>query len=125
MDDKYFNNNNQFFDNLVNDSKQDDEENEFSILSADDIFGNFDALIDEKETKISYQIPEEGWVGLHVFNMSGQVVRTLVEGKRKAGYYTIIWDGRDDRGEMVASDIYLYRIESGDFREIKKMILFR
>lgn len=77
------------------------------------------------ETKIRYQIPEEGWVSLYIFNMKGQVVRTLVAGKRKAGYNTEIWDGRNDRGELMASGIYIYQITTNDFKKTKKMILSR
>lgn len=51
--------------------------------------------------------------------------RTLVEGKRKAVRCTAIWYRRDDGGKLVASGIYLYKIETGDFRTTKKMIPVR
>ena len=50
-------------------------------------------------------------VDLRVYNSSGQLVSTLVEGYRSAGLYLLRWDGRDDAGVAVASGTYLYRLE--------------
>lgn len=62
---------------------------------------------------------------LEIYNIQGQLVRTLVDGLQEAGIYSVIWDGRDDAGDEVASGVYLYRLGVGDFSESKKMVLIR
>jgi flagellar hook assembly protein FlgD len=55
----------------------------------------------------------------------GQKVRTLVDEPKRPGHYEVIWDGKDDKGKEVASGIYFYQLTSGDYKEIKKMVLVR
>jgi flagellar hook assembly protein FlgD len=62
-------------------------------------------------------------VELSVYNLLRQKVATLVSGKQKAGYHQVKWDASQPAG--IASGIYLYRLEAGDFVETKKMILMR
>jgi len=74
---------------------------------------------------IRYQLPVETPVSLKVYNVTGQVVKELVQGKQKPGYYTAVWDGKDAHGRGVASGIYFYRLEAGEFRKIKKLVVVR
>jgi len=76
-------------------------------------------------TTIDYSIPKSGNVELVIFNMTGQKVRTLVSGKQDAAFYKIVWDGRNDLGENVASGMYFYRLVSGSFSKIEKMTLIK
>ena len=62
---------------------------------------------------------------LRVYNILGQKIRTLVDEPRNAGSHKVIWDGKDDSGKDVASGVYLYRIEAGDFTEAKKLVLLK
>jgi len=59
-------------------------------------------------TTIRFGLPEAGPVRLVVYNTTGQVVRTLVDGHRAAGFYAVTWDGRDALGRDVSSGVYLY-----------------
>lgn len=77
------------------------------------------------ETDISYSIPVEGKVALSIYNVRGQKVTTLVELNQTAGHYTVHWDGTDEQGNKVASGIYFYRIQVGEFEDSKKMILMK
>jgi hypothetical protein len=77
------------------------------------------------ETKISYLLPRACRVRLEIFNLLGQRVRTLVDEDHAAGKAEVIWDGKDDEGEAVASGIYFYQIEAGDFVDSKKMVILR
>jgi flagellar hook assembly protein FlgD len=52
-------------------------------------------------------------------------VRTLVDEPQKAGTHRVSWDGRDNAGRQVASGVYLYRLEAGDFSKSEKMVLIR
>ena len=79
-------------------------------------------------TDIGYQIPKYGspiHTTLKVYNILGQEVQTLVDEIQNAGYYTVTWDGLDNRGHQVPSGIYFYRIIAGDFKVIRSMVLLR
>lgn len=77
------------------------------------------------ETRIDYQLAEDGFVELTVYNVLGQKVRTLKAGNLVAGSYSIVWDGRDNAGLDVASGVYFYRLETGNFTSTRRMILMR
>ncbi|MDH4222589.1 MAG: cohesin domain-containing protein, partial [candidate division Zixibacteria bacterium] len=62
---------------------------------------------------------------LKIYNIKGQLVKTLFEEEKLAGDYSIIWDGKDTSGNEVASGIYFYRLKALDYSETKKMILLR
>lgn len=78
-------------------------------------------------TTIAYTIPADGvgQVEMVIYNVNGQKVRTLVNEKKEAGYYNVVWDGRNDTGEMVSSGLYLYKIVSGSFNKIEKMTFMK
>lgn len=76
-------------------------------------------------TVICYQLPLSADVTLDVYNLLGQKVRTLVNGKVEAGYHTVIWDGRNDLGEKLASGLYIYRFDSGSYVQTRKMLLLK
>ena len=79
-------------------------------------------------TTINYSLPEMAITCLRIYNLSGQVVRTLVDDDHHpSGNYTIVWDGRDDIGQAVSSGVYFYRLEAVDrgFVETKRMLLLR
>ena len=77
--------------------------------------------------EIHYQIPAPGEISLKVYDITGKRVRTLVDGKKEAGYYKIDWDGRNERGEELASGVYFYRLTAGreEFKATRKLILMR
>jgi hypothetical protein len=62
---------------------------------------------------------------LQIHNILGHKVRTLLDEPKNAGSHQVIWDGKDDSGKEVASGVYLYRIEAGDFTETKKLVLLK
>jgi hypothetical protein len=76
-------------------------------------------------TGISYTLPREAQVVLRVYNPTGQLVRTLVEGKESAGFKQVAWDGRDEAGRRVPSGVYFYRLQAGAFSDTKKMVVIR
>jgi len=77
------------------------------------------------ETNIGYQLPVEGWVTLKVYNIEGQLVRTLVNGNRETGRYEVNWNGCDSFAEPVSSGIYFYRLHAGGFTQTRRMILIK
>jgi hypothetical protein len=62
---------------------------------------------------------------LKIYNVLGEVVRTLVDEPMSPGVHHKIWDGKDGQGNQVASGIYFYRLRAGKFSETKKMVLLK
>jgi hypothetical protein len=77
------------------------------------------------ETVIEYQLPRASEVEISIFNLQGQKVATLVEGRREAGSHQTIWNGRDESGRGAATGVYLYRLQAGDVLVTKKMLVGR
>ncbi len=77
------------------------------------------------ETLIRYSLPKKAYVTIRVMNLLGEEVKTLVVEDQNAGVYSIHWNGTVRLGLRVASGIYLYRIEAGEFVAVKKMVLVR
>jgi predicted outer membrane repeat protein len=76
-------------------------------------------------TTLEYSLPERSHVTVEIYNVLGQKVRTLIDHEESAGSYTITWDGTDISGKSVATGIYLYRFQSGEYVETKKMLLLK
>ena len=76
-------------------------------------------------TTIAFQLAFASQVELAVYNISGQRVRTLVSGSLPAGHHRLQWDGRNDRGEPVASGAYLYQLSAGDFVATRQLMLLK
>jgi hypothetical protein len=77
------------------------------------------------ETWIKYQLPVSGHVRLSIYNSLGQAVRLLVDYTQPAAYHQVVWDGRDNGGNMMPSGIYFYRLETSKFTSIKKMVMMK
>lgn len=77
------------------------------------------------ETTINYQLPTKDRVVIDVFNILGQRVCTLVDGPKEAGVHTVRWDGRNDRGNIVGSGIYIYQMRAGSFRKSRKFVVIK
>ena len=76
-------------------------------------------------TTIRYRTAQDGHVTLKIYNTLGQEIRTLVSSVQGAGDHSIQWDGKDSYGNAIASGIYLYRLQAGNFVKSNKMTLMR
>jgi len=76
-------------------------------------------------TLIKYAIPKDVDVEIAVYNVVGQRVRTLVNGRQKAGYRAIEWDGRNDAGRRVSPGVYFVKMTAGKFNATRKLTLLR
>ena len=76
-------------------------------------------------TTINFQLPLASRVELTVYSISGQRVRTLINGTLPAGHHRLQWDGRNERGEPVASGAYLYQLSAGDFVASRQLVLLK
>jgi len=75
------------------------------------------------ETIIRYQLRAGSRVKIDIFNVLGQKITTLVNKIQGAGIYSVKWDGRNDRNNLVASGLYLYRFET-DYKVFSKKMMF-
>ena len=77
-------------------------------------------------TAIRFALPTSEHIELAVYNLAGQKVVSLVEGRRQAGDYTLFWDGWGDDGQAMASGVYLYRLRTGrGLTETRKLVLMK
>jgi len=76
-------------------------------------------------TRINYSIPERTNVSLKVYNVRGELVRTLQNGQQQAGKYSVEWNGLNNTGNEVNSGIYFYRLQAEDFSGTMKMFILR
>ena len=76
-------------------------------------------------TTIAFALPQPGNTMLRIYDLRGRVVRTLISRDMEAGFHTVTWRGKDDEGRQVASGVYFYKIESGDYEARKRMILLK
>jgi len=77
-------------------------------------------------TRIQFALPVKGHVRLKIYNVAGQLVRTLQDGVMDAGSHEISWDGSNNLGASVASGVYFFKINAGDnYENMKKMVLLR
>jgi choice-of-anchor A domain-containing protein len=76
-------------------------------------------------TTISFALPEAGEVSLKIYNLRGQLVATLHQGAIAAGRHQMVWDGKDAKGQQVATGVYVYRLEADGFVATKKLMLMK
>ncbi len=76
-------------------------------------------------TKINFSLPEAQDVMLAVYSLDGRKVATLLKETRGAGPHEVVWMGRDDAGQAVASGTYFYRIDAGPYSQVRKMTLMK
>jgi len=76
-------------------------------------------------TTVTYEAPAGASVRLAIYNVTGRLVRTLVDGEVGSGQRTVVWDGRDDRGVEVQSGVYFCLMEAGGFNDTAKMVLMK
>jgi plastocyanin len=76
-------------------------------------------------TKIEFTLAKSGFVTLQIYDVLGRKVKTLVSEELSSGYKSVIWDGKNDAGDEVASGVYFYQLKVGDFSQPKKMLLLK
>ncbi|MDC0165319.1 T9SS type A sorting domain-containing protein, partial [bacterium] len=76
-------------------------------------------------TSLRYDLPNDGLVNITIYDMMGKIVKTLVNGSQTAGFKTIQWNATNNKNEPVSAGLYLYTIQSGNFKQAKKMVLLK
>ncbi len=76
-------------------------------------------------TTIEFSLAVSGRVTIKIFDVSGRLVKTLLDGSRNAGDHTLIWRGRDDKDNHTSSGVYFVRIKAGRYTRTRKIIYLR
>lgn len=74
---------------------------------------------------ISYEISNSGSVGLNIYNLQGQLVKTLIDEEQKIGNYNITWDGTDKNNQIVPSGVYFCKLQQKSQTKIKRLIFLK
>ena len=72
-----------------------------------------------------YDLPEDANVNITIYDIMGRSIRSLVNSKQTAGYRSIQWNATNNLGEPVSAGMYIYMIQAGEFRQVKKMVLLK
>jgi hypothetical protein len=76
-------------------------------------------------TTIEYQVSKLMNVKLNIYNSIGQLIKNLLNEEKSVGDYSIVWNGKDNNGNLVSSGTYYYQLQTGDYVQAKKMILIK
>jgi Flagellar hook capping protein len=76
-------------------------------------------------TRIDYSVVSDGHVTLNVYDITGRLISTLVDGYVDSGYHSVMWNGIDDNGKMVAAGIYFYTLQGESSSMTRKMVYMK
>jgi len=76
-------------------------------------------------TTLRYDLPENSYVNVTVYDMLGRQVKKLINQTQDAGFKSVIWNATNDYGKPVSAGVYLYQIQAGEFVQTKKMVLLK
>ena len=76
-------------------------------------------------TTLRYNVPEKILVRISIFDISGNLIKMLVNEVKNAGFYSARWGAINDNGQLISAGVYFYKIQAGNFIDTKKMILFK
>lgn len=76
-------------------------------------------------TTIAYSILNDGMIELKVYNIKGQLVKTLVMGEQQTGSYEVVWNGKDNNEKNISSGVYFYKLTTKDDTIMKKMLMLK
>ena len=76
-------------------------------------------------TVIEYQLPKKTHVTIKVYNLTGELITTLVDDVYEPGHYTVKWDGCDDEGNVLPAGVYFYIMQTTDWYNLRKAIIVR
>ena len=76
-------------------------------------------------TQIRYDLPENSYVSIAIYDLIGRKIKSLVNTHQNAGYRSIHWNATNDLGQLVSAGMYIYTIQAGGFRKTRKMVLLK
>ena len=76
-------------------------------------------------TKISYEMPSNGFVRVSILDMMGREVKTLVESSQVSGMRSVTWNATDNNDQPVSAGVYLYKIQTRGITKTRKMVFLK
>ena len=76
-------------------------------------------------TTLRYDLPVDAKVNITIYDLMGRSIRSLVNSQQTAGYRSIQWNATNNLGEPVSAGMYIYMIQAGEFRQVRKMVLLK
>ena len=76
-------------------------------------------------TMLRYDLPEDALVTITIFDVMGRSIKSLINSNQTAGYRSVRWDATNDHGQGVSAGMYIYTIQAGEFRDVRKMVLLK
>ena len=111
------------FSNIENSGPvSDDDETILPTMTA--LEGNFPNPFNP-ETAIKFSVAMESIVSIEIFNIRGQRVKRLIDGYFERGFHTVVWNGTDENENPAKSGVYFYRMTTGDYAEVRRMVLMK
>jgi hypothetical protein len=79
------------------------------------------------ETTIEFDVPvgTYNYTSLRIYDVSGKLVKTLIDEPMEPGYHSVIWDGKDDNGKSVNSGVYIYKMMTENYHKTRRCILLK
>jgi len=77
------------------------------------------------ETIIYYNIKESTPLKINIYDMKGQLVKTLIDEVKTPGHYKVVWDGKDNHNQPVSSGVFFYQMQCKNYSCTKKMLLLK
>ena len=104
--------------------RNEDEKNINDVPAKTILEGNYPNPFNPSTT-IAYNLAQTGNVSLKIYNIRGQLVKSLVDEEQNAGRHEVLWEGDDNNSRNVASGIYFYRLQTGNGKQIRRMVLLK
>jgi cytochrome c553 len=76
-------------------------------------------------TRLDFELAARGRIWINIYDASGRLVRALVDETKSAGRHTAFWDGANNAGTRVASGVYFFKMKSGGFEQVRKVVMLR
>ena len=76
-------------------------------------------------TKVEYSVPASGYITVAIYDVTGRLVETLIDGVVESGYHSVVWDGRDRSGHTVSAGLYIYSLKGDHIALTRKMIMMK
>lgn len=79
----------------------------------------------QRSTEVAFTLSHDGAARLEVYDLAGQRVRSLFDGRQSAGGYRVHWDGTGENGRVLAAGVYFFRLETAARRTTRRVVLLR
>lgn len=99
-------------------------ERELELVKAFSLLRNYPNPFNSNTT-IEYELTKPSNVLINIYDAMGRLVKNIENSKKIAGYHSIIWNGKNEKGTLVSSGVYFYRLKTDSYEETKQMILLK